>query len=99
MDLSGNNNNLRPGGIDEMMNYLVKEYMAGRLGEDEESINKHVDQIRQTLKDNGDNRQFVEQTRMLFNDVKDIKPFSPSRETCYDQEEKKDCEMNIPSER
>ena len=92
MDLTGNMN-IRPGGIDDMMKFLVSEYLKGNLRDEENSIDEFAGRIQKMLNDNAEDKNFVDSTRNLFNDVKDVKPYSPD-----DNEDFKDNE-NIPSEK
>ena len=97
MDLTGNIN-IRPGGIDDMMKYLVNEYQKGNL--DNNNIDEYVFKVRSMIHDNVDNVEFVKDTRNLFNDVKNIKPFEPetNKEDDEDDEDFKEND-NIPSEK
>ena len=95
MDLTGNIN-IRPGGIDDMMKYLVSEYQKGNL--DNNNIDEYVNRVRSMIHDNADNVEFVNDTRNLFNNVKNIKPFEHEIDNKEDDEDFKDND-NIPSEK
>ena len=94
MDLTGNTN-IRPGGIDDMMKFLVGEYQKGNL--DNYNIDEYVHRVRTMIHDNIDNPQFVNDTRNLFNDVKNIKPFDP--ENNKEDDDDFNDNKNIPSEK
>ena len=51
MDLTGNIS-IRPGGIDDIMNFLVTEYIKGNLRDDNNSIDEYVNTLRTMMKDN-----------------------------------------------
>ena len=84
MDLTGNIS-IRPGGIDDIMNFLVTEYIKGNLRDDNNSIDEYLNTIRTMMKDNSDDEKFT-------NDVKDVKQYNPDDEDFEDNK-------NIPSER
>ena len=93
MNLTGNIS-IRPGGIDDIMNFLVTEYIKGNLRDDNNSIDEYVNTLRTMMKDNSENEQFTNHMKNLFNDVKDVKQYNPDD----DDEDFKD-NKNIPSER
>ena len=92
MDLTGNIS-IRPGGIDDIMNFLVTEYIKGNLRDDNNSVDQYVDTIRMMMKDNVDDEKFTNDMKNLFNDVKDVKQYNPDDNDDFDGNE------NIPSER
>ena len=53
MDLTGNIS-IRPGGIDDIMNFLVTEYIKGNLRDDNNSIDQYVNTLRAMMKENSD---------------------------------------------
>ena len=91
MDLTGNIS-IRPGGIDDIMNFLVTEYIKGNLRDDNNSIDEYVNTLRTMMKDNADDEKFTNDMKNLFNDVKDVKQYNPDDEDFKDNK-------NIPSER
>ena len=91
MYLTGNIS-IRPGGIDDIMNFLVTEYIKGNLRDDNNSIDEYVNTLRTMMKDNADDEKFTNDMKNLFNDVKDVKQYNPDDED-FDGNE------NIPSER
>ena len=91
MDLTGNIS-IRPGGINDIMNFLVTEYIKGNLRDDNKSIDEYVNTLRTMMKDNADDEKFTNDMKNLFNDVKDVKQYNPDDDD-YDGNE------NIPSER
>ena len=91
MDLTGNIS-IRPGGIDDIMNFLVTEYIKGNLRDDNNSIDEYVNTIRTIMKDNADDEKFTNDMKNLFNDVNNVNEFYPDDE---DFENNK----NISSER
>ena len=93
MDLTGNIS-VRPGGIDDIMNFLVTEYIKGNLKDDNNSIDEYVNILRTMMKDNSENEKFTNDMKNLFNDVKDVKQYNPDD----DDDDFKDSK-NIPSER
>ena len=93
MDLTGNIS-IRPGGIDDIMNFLVTEYIKGNLRDDNNSIDEYVNTIRTMMKDNADDEKFTNDMKNLFNDVKDVKQYNPD-----DNDEDFKDNKNIPSER
>ena len=94
MDLTGNIS-IRPGCIDDIMNFLVTEYIKGNLRDDNNRIDEYVNTIRTMMKDNSENEKFTNDMKNLFNDVKDVKQYNPDGK---DNEDFKD-NKNIPSER
>ena len=94
MDLTGNIS-IRPGGIDDIMNFLVTEYIKGNLRDDNNSIDEYVNTLRLMMKENADDEKFTNDMKNLFNDVKDVKQYNQDDE---DNEDFKD-NKNIPSER
>ena len=76
MDLTGNIS-IRPGGIDDIMNFLVTEYIKGNLRDDNNSIDEYVNTLRTMMKDNADDEKFTNDMKNLFNDVKDVKQYNP----------------------
>ena len=95
MDLTGNIS-IRPGGIDDIMNFLVVEYIKGNLRDDNNSIDEYVNTLRAMMKDNSEDEKFTNDMKNLFNDVKDVKQYNPD-----DNNDNEDFEdnKNIPSER
>ena len=93
MDLTGNIS-IRPGGIDDIMNFLVTEYIKGNLRDDNNSIDEYVNTLRTMMKDNADDEKFTNDMKNLFNDVKDVKQYNPD-----DNDEDFKDNKNIPSER
>ena len=93
MDLTGNIS-IRPGGIDDIMNFLVSEYIKGNLRDDNNSIDEYVNTLRTMMKDNAEDEKFTNDMKNLFNDVKDVKQYNPDN----NDEDFKD-NKNIPSER
>ena len=93
MDLTGNIF-LRPGGIDDIMNFLVTEYIKGNLRDDNNSIDEYVNTLRTMMKDNVNDEKFTNDMKNLFNDVKDVKQYNPDD----DNEDFKD-NKNVSSER
>ena len=93
MDLTGNIS-IRPGGIDDIMNFLVTEYIKGNLRDDNNSIDQYVNTLRAMMKENADDEKFTNDMRNLFNDVKDVKQYNPD-----DNNEDFEGNENIPSER
>ena len=91
MDLTGNIS-IRPGGIDDIMNFLVTEYIKENLRDDNNSIDQYVDTIRTMMKDNAVDEQFTNDMKNLFNDVKNINEYNPDDEDFQNNK-------NIPSER
>ena len=91
MDLTGKIS-IRPGGIDDIMNFLVTEYIKGNLRDDNNSIDEYVDTLRAMIKENSEDEKFTNDMRNLFNDVKDVKQYNPDDEDFEDNK-------NIPSER
>ena len=87
MDLTGNIS-IRPGGIDDIMNFLVTEYIKENLRDDNNSIDEYVNTLRTMMKDNSDDEKFT-------NDMKNINEYNPDDE---DNEDFKD-NKNILSER
>ena len=92
MDLTGNFS-IRPGGIDDFMNFLVTEYIKGNLKDDNSSIDQYVDTIRMMMKDNVDDEKFTNDMKNLFNDVRDVKEYNQDDNDDFDGNE------NVPSER
>ena len=76
MDLTGNIS-IRPGGIDDIMNFLVTEYIKGNLRDDNNSIDEYVNTLRAMMKDNADDEKFTNDMKNLFNAVKDVKQYNP----------------------
>ena len=72
MDLTGNIS-IRPGGIDDIMNFLVTEYIKGNLRDHNNIIDEYVNTLRTMMKDNADDEKFTNDMKNLFNDVKDVK--------------------------
>ena len=93
MDLTGNIS-IRPGGIDDIMNFLVTEYIKGNLRDDNNSIDEYVNTLREMMKDNSDDEKFTNDMKNLFNDVKDVKQYNPD-----DDNDDFDGNENLPSER
>ena len=93
MDLTGNIS-IRPGGIDDIMNFLVSEYIKGNLRDDNNSIDEYVNTLRAMMKDNAEDEKFTNDMKNLFNDVKDVKQYNPD-----DNDEDFKDNKNIPSER
>ena len=91
MDLTGNIS-IRPGGINDIMNFLVTEYIKDNLRDDNNSIDEYVNTLRTMMKDNVNDEKFTNDMKNLFNDVKDVKQYNP------DDEDFK-ANKNIPSER
>ena len=91
MDLTGNIS-IRPGGIDDIMNFLVTEYIKGNLRDDNNSIDEYVNTLRAMIKENSEDEKFTNDMRNLFNDVKDVKQYNPDNEDFEGNE-------NIPSEK
>ena len=83
MDLTGNIS-IRPGGIDDIMNFLVTEYIKGNLRDDNNSIDEYVNTIRTMMKDNSDDEIFTNDMKNLFNDVKDVKQYNPDDNDDFD---------------
>ena len=94
MDLTGNIS-IRPGGIDDIMIFLVTEYIKGNLRDDNNSIDQYVNTLRLMMKENSDDEKFTNDMKNLFNDVKNINEYNPDDE---DNEDFKD-NKNIPSEK
>ena len=92
MDLTGNIS-IRPGGIDDIMNVLVTEYIKGNLRDDNNSIDEYVNTLRTMMKDNAEDEKFTNDMKNLFNDVKDVKQYNPDDNDDFDGNE------NLPSER
>ena len=92
MDLTGNIS-IRPGGIDDIMNFLVTEYIKGNLRHDNNSIDEYVNTIRTMMKVKSENEKITNDMKNLFNNVKNIDEHNP--EDNDDFEDNK----NIPSER
>ena len=92
MDLTGNIS-IRPGGIDDIMNFLVTEYIKGNLRDDNNSIDEYVNTLRTMMKDNADDEKFTNDMKNLFNDVKDVKQYNPHDNDDFDGYE------NLPFER
>ena len=82
MDLTGNIS-IRPGGIDDIMNFFVTEYIKGNLRDDNNSIDEYVNTLRTMIKENADDEKFTNEEKFtndmknLFNDVKDVKQYNP----------------------
>ena len=95
MDLTGNIS-IRPGGIDDIMNFLVTEYIKGNLRDDNNSIDEYVNTLKTIMKDNADDEKFTNDMKNLFNDVKDVKQYNPDDDNNNDDF---DGNKNIPSER
>ena len=93
MGLTGNIS-IRPGGIDDIMNFLVTEYIRGNLRDDYNSIDQYVNTLRTMMKDNADDEKFTNDMKNLFNDVKDVKQYNPD-----DNNDDFEGNENIPSER
>ena len=93
MDLTGNIS-IRPGCIDDIMNFLVTEYIKGNLRDDNNSIDEYVNTLRTIMKDNAEDEKFTNDMKNLFNDVKDVKQCNPD-----DNDEDFKDNKNIPSER
>ena len=93
MDLTGNIS-IRPGGIDDIMNFLVTEYIKGNLRDDNNSINEYANTLRAMMKENADDEKFTNDMKNLFNDVKDVKQYNPD-----DNDEDFKDNKNIPSEK
>ena len=93
MDLTGNIS-IRPGGIDDIMNFLVSEYIKGNLRDDNNSIDEYVNTIGSMMKDNVDDEKFTNDIKNLFNDVKDVKQYNPD-----DNNDDFEGKENVPSER
>ena len=94
MDLTGNIS-IRPGGIDDIMNFLVTEYIKGNLRDDNNSIDEYVNTLRAMMKENADDEKFTNDMKNLFNDVKDVKQYNLDDE--YDEDFKDN--KNVPSEK
>ena len=62
--------NLKPEGIDDVLSYLVSEYNKGNLRDD--NINEYVCRFNKILKENENNKEFVEDTRRILNSAKDL---------------------------
>ena len=62
--------NLKPEGIDDVLSYLVSEYNKGNLRDD--NINEYVCKFNKILKENEENKEFVEDTRRILNSAKDL---------------------------
>ena len=62
--------NLKPEGINDVLSYLVSEYNKGNLRDD--NINEYVQKFNQILKENEDNKEFVQDTRRILNSAKDL---------------------------
>ena len=93
MDLTGNIS-IRPGGIDDIMNFLVSGYIKGNLRDDNNSVDGYVNTLREMMKDNADDQKFTNDMKNLFNDVKDVKQYNPDDDN-DDFEDNK----NVPSEK
>ena len=65
MDLTGNIS-IRPGGIDDIMNSLVTEYIKVNLKVDNNSIDEYVNTSRTMMKDNADDEKFTNDMKNLF---------------------------------
>ena len=65
MDLTVNIS-IRPGGIDDIMNFLVTEYIKGNLRDDNNSIDEYVNTLRTMMKDNADDEKFTNDMRQLM---------------------------------
>ena len=88
-------------GIDDIINFLVTEYIKGNLRDDNNSIDEYVNTLRTMMKDNADDEKFTNDMKNLFNDVKNIDEYNPDDEdgrALYAREDFEGNE-NIPSER
>ena len=92
MDLT-RNISIRLGGIDDIMNFLVTEYIIGNLKDDNNSIDEYVNTLRLMIKENADDEKFTNDIKNLFNDVKDVKQYNPDDNDDFEGNE------NVPSER
>ena len=95
MDLTGNIS-IRPGGIDDIMNFLVTEYIKGNLRDDNNSIDEYVNTLRAMMKENAEDEKFTNDMKNLFNDVKDVQQYNQDDDNNNDDF---DGNKNIPSER
>ena len=93
MDLTGNVS-IRPGGIDDIMNFFVTEYIKGNLRDDNNSIDEYLNTLRVMMKENAEDEKFTNDMKNLFNDVKDVKQYNPD-----DNNDDFDGNENIPSEK
>ena len=65
MDLTGNIS-IRLGGIDDIMNFLVTEYIKGNLRDDNNSIDQYVDTLRAMMKENSEDEKFTNDMKQLM---------------------------------
>ena len=66
MDLTGNIS-IRPGGIDDIMNFLVTEYIKGNLTDNNNSIDEYVNTLRTMMKENADDELDMNIGNTTFN--------------------------------
>ena len=60
------NISIRPGGIDDIMNFLVTEYFKGNLRDDNNSIDEYVNTLREMMKENAEDEKFTNDMRLLM---------------------------------
>ena len=63
-------NSLKPQGIDDVLKYLTSEYSNGNLTNN--NIQDYVNQLRQTIKDNSNNPNFVNEMRCLYKQASEL---------------------------
>ena len=64
MDLTGNIS-IRPGGIDDIMNFLVTEYIKGNLRDDNNNIDEYVNTLRAMIKENSEDEKFTNDMEII----------------------------------